>query len=146
MQPSAADGNHGRCAFAFKRTINTFRVNHTNKSHRGLEPKGAVKHHPQASQWELARARARVLTQSLGSNLRTQHGDIQGFCSVLSTPRPLKGAYPGGNSNILPCQPRCKGSVQRTRAKGWSELLFLSGGCRSHGGWMEGRVTPNSVP
>lgn len=42
-QPSAADGNHGRCAFAFKRTINALRVNHTNKSRRGLEPKRAVK-------------------------------------------------------------------------------------------------------
>lgn len=42
-QPSAADGNHGRCAFAFKRTINALRVNHTNKSRPGLEPKRAVK-------------------------------------------------------------------------------------------------------
>lgn len=42
-QPSTADENHGRCASAFKRTINALRVNHTNKSHRGLEPELAIK-------------------------------------------------------------------------------------------------------
>lgn len=41
--PSAVDGNHGRCAFSFKRTINTLMVNHTNKSRGGLEPKRAIK-------------------------------------------------------------------------------------------------------
>lgn len=37
--PSVVDGNHGRCAFSFKRTINALMVNHMNKSCGGLEPK-----------------------------------------------------------------------------------------------------------
>lgn len=47
---------------------------------------------PQASRWELAGAGADVLTKSLGSNPRPQHGRVWGFLSGLFPPPPKKKA------------------------------------------------------
>lgn len=115
-QPSAADGNHGRCAFAFKRTINAPRVNHTNKSRRGLVPKRATKApipRPPNGNWP-----------GPGPMFSPSRSEV--IC-VLSaqTPRGFVPCHPPERrlsrwklETIFLCQPRWQGSVQRTQAKG----------------------------
>lgn len=115
-QPSAADGNHGRCAFAFKRTINALRVNHTNKSRRGLVPKRATKApipRPPDGNWP-------------GPGPMFSPSCWEVIC-VLSaqTPRGFVPCHPPERllsrwklETVFPCQPRWQGSVQRTQAKG----------------------------